>query len=109
MSGSGNGTNGTVGGASTDLSDYGSSVVNSSHLSNLTVTPYTQNVEEIIFAGNSSCILNPEGEVGPYYVQGELVRQNIREGQDGVPIVIDGQFIDVATCEPIEELYWDVW
>lgn len=96
-------------GGSANLSDYGTTVANTSHLSNLHVYPNSSNVEEIIFAGNSSCTLNPEGEVGPYYVRGELVRGNIRENQDGVPIVIDGQFINVATCEPIEKLYWDVW
>lgn len=65
--------------------------------------------EATVFGDSHTCILNPEGETGPYYVKGELIRQDLREDQPGVPIVIDGQFIDVETCEPITNLYWDIW
>ncbi|KAJ9155243.1 GPI anchored dioxygenase [Pleurostoma richardsiae] len=65
--------------------------------------------ESTVFGSSHSCILNPEGETGPYYVKGELIRQDLREDQPGVPIVIDGQFIDVQTCEPIQGLFWDLW
>jgi hypothetical protein len=41
------------------------SVTNTSHLSTLDVTPTTSGVEEIIFS-NSSCLLSPEGEIGPF-------------------------------------------
>jgi hypothetical protein len=41
------------------------SVTDESHLSSLDVTPTTPGVEEIIFA-NSTCLLSPEGEEGPY-------------------------------------------
>lgn len=36
-----------------------------SHLSTLDVSPTTSGVEDIIFS-NSSCLLSPEGEEGPY-------------------------------------------
>ncbi|MAD83100.1 MAG: hypothetical protein CL912_09050 [Deltaproteobacteria bacterium] len=36
-----------------------------SHLSSLDVTPTTSNVEALIF-DNSTCVLSPEGEEGPY-------------------------------------------
>lgn len=62
-----------------------------------------------VFGDSHICILDPEGDVGPYYVKGELVRSDVREGQAGVPIIMDGQFIDVETCEPIQGLYWDIW
>ncbi|KAH8653449.1 Intradiol ring-cleavage dioxygenase [Xylariales sp. PMI_506] len=65
--------------------------------------------DSAVFGDSPICILNPEGETGPYYVKGELVRSNLREDQPGVPIVIEGQFIDVETCEPITGLYWDIW
>lgn len=46
------------------------SVTNTSHLSNLNVTDTTKSsgiwgVEDLIYS-NSSCLLSPEGEVGPY-------------------------------------------
>lgn len=82
-------------------------VVNTSHHSNLHVTPNTPETE--LFSKNPVCILAPEGEVGPFWVKGELIRSDIRDGQAGIPIILDGQFIDINTCEPIKNLYWDVW
>lgn len=107
---SGTNSTGGAGQLASSISTYGSSVAAESHeFSNLTgITQSSSGVEETIF-GNSSCILNPEGEVGPFYVTGELIRTDIAETQAGVPIYIDGQFIDVTTCEPIENLYWDIW
>lgn len=54
-------------------------------------------------------MLNPEGEVGPFYVLGEYVRSDLTDGQAGVPIVSDYQFIDVSTCEPLVGVWADVW
>lgn len=62
-----------------------------------------------LFNSSSTCVLNPEGETGPYFVKGELVRSDLREGQDGVPVILDVQFVDVNTCKGIENLYADIW
>lgn len=79
-------------------------VLNTTHLSSSGYTLDTP--ETTIFATNNTCILNPEGETGPYWVKGELIRSNLREDQPGVPIVIEAQFVNVETCEPIPDLYW---
>ncbi|KAH6717462.1 Intradiol ring-cleavage dioxygenase [Leptodontidium sp. MPI-SDFR-AT-0119] len=79
-----------------------------SHLSSLDVTPTTSGVEDIIFA-NSTCLLSPEGEEGPYYVKGEYIRSDISEDQPGVEVIWDLQFINAETCEPIENLTSDIW
>ncbi|KAL4893605.1 Intradiol ring-cleavage dioxygenase [Aspergillus ambiguus] len=86
--------------------DYNPSV-NTSHHSSLHVTPGTS--EDELFAKNPVCILSPEGEIGPFWVKGEMLRHDVRDGQPGIPIILDGQFIDIETCEPIQDLYWDVW
>lgn len=65
--------------------------------------------EETIFASNNTCALVPETTVGPYYVTGELVRQDITEGQAGSPLHIEMQFVDINTCEPVSNLITDVW
>ncbi|GMG01345.1 unnamed protein product [Aspergillus oryzae var. brunneus] len=91
---------------SIDARDYNPSV-NTSHHSTLDVT--SQTTEEELFAKNPVCILSPEGEIGPFWVKGELVRSDVRDGEAGIPIIMDGQFIDIETCEPIKDLYWDVW
>ncbi|RDW93313.1 intradiol ring-cleavage dioxygenase [Aspergillus mulundensis] len=82
-------------------------VVNTSHHSDLHVTPNTSADE--LFDKDPVCILAPEGEIGPFWVKGELIRYDIGDGQAGIPIYLDGQFIDINTCEPIPDLYWDVW
>ena len=70
------------------------------------ITPITP--EEIIF-GNTTCGLSPEGETGPYYIPGELLRSNVLENEKGVPLLLDAQFIDVSTCAPVAGLYLDFW
>ncbi|KAJ5160174.1 aromatic compound dioxygenase [Penicillium canariense] len=83
-------------------------VLNTSHLVNdSSIT--ANSCADSLFSSSSTCVLNPEGETGPYYVKGELVRSDLREGQDGVPIILDIQFVDVSTCGAIEGLYADIW
>ncbi|CAI7584234.1 unnamed protein product [Penicillium glandicola] len=65
--------------------------------------------ESTLFTNNGTCVLNPEGKVGPFYVKGEHVRSDITEGQPGVPMILDIQLIDVETCEPLSGAWWDIW
>lgn len=63
----------------------------------------------VLFAANTSCILTPEDVVGPYYVLGEMVRSNVTEGQPGVAMHLEMQFVDVNACEPVSGLLIDIW
>ncbi|KAF8703155.1 Aromatic compound dioxygenase, partial [Rhizoctonia solani] len=54
-----------------------------------------------------TCILTPEVTQGPYHILGEMVRQNISEGQAGVPLTVEVDFIDIETCEA--NLWVDAW
>ncbi|KAG9858487.1 aromatic compound dioxygenase, partial [Aureobasidium melanogenum] len=83
------------------------SVLNTTHLSN--DTSINMDVTEEYLFGNGSCILVPEVTQGPYYVEGEYIRKNITEDQEGVPLTIDIQVIDVNTCEPVPDVYIDFW
>jgi len=65
--------------------------------------------ETILFSDNSSCILAPEVTQGPYYVDGELIRRDVTEDQEGVPLFLDVQFIDTSTCEPVSAVFVDLW
>lgn len=65
--------------------------------------------ETKLFADNSSCILQPETTEGPYFVNGELIRTNIVEDQQGVPLFLDVQLLDTSTCEPIPAVFVDFW
>lgn len=62
-----------------------------------------------LFSSNTSCILTPENTIGPYYVSGELLREDVTEGQAGVPMHLEMQFIDTNTCEPVPQLLIDIW
>lgn len=77
---------------------------------NSTTLGYTLNTDAAtLFSGNSSCVLTPEVTQGPYYVGGEYVRRDIRDDQEGVDTVIDYQVIDVDTCEPVTDVYLEMW
>ncbi|KAH6662955.1 Intradiol ring-cleavage dioxygenase [Plectosphaerella plurivora] len=71
---------------------------------------YTTNTDAAtLFSSQNSCVLTPEVTQGPYYVAGEYVRRNIIEEQEGVNIVLDYQVIDVDTCEPVPDVYLEMW
>ncbi|EGR44065.1 uncharacterized protein TRIREDRAFT_71094 [Trichoderma reesei QM6a] len=87
-----------------DLQD----VLSESHNeSSLAYTPETDPSK--LFSGNSSCLLTPEVTQGPYYVGGEFVRKDITDSQPGVDITLDYQVIDVDTCEPVPDVYVEIW
>ena len=74
------------------------------------VLDYSPNTDvSTIFAANTSCILAPEVTDGPYYVNGELIRKDVKEDQVGIDLYLEVQYVDVTTCQPIPELFVDVW
>ncbi|KAL2837831.1 Intradiol ring-cleavage dioxygenase [Aspergillus pseudodeflectus] len=82
-------------------------VLNTSHLYS---ESHAVTLAESGFFGHSGiCILNPQGDNGPFWVKGEFIRSGILEDQPGVPVVLEFQFIDVSTCSPVEGLYVDTW
>jgi len=64
---------------------------------------------EDIFGSNATCTLVPETTIGPYYVEGELIRTDATDGEPGVPVHLDIQFIDVASCTAVPEQLIDLW
>ncbi|KAM5346171.1 hypothetical protein ACJ41O_009176 [Fusarium nematophilum] len=62
-----------------------------------------------LFAGYNSCLLNPDTVEGPYYVSGERIRKNIVERQRGVHALLEYQVIDVNTCDPVPDVYVEIW
>lgn len=68
--------------------------------------------ESYVFNDTTSTVLNPEGDIGPFYVPGEYIRTMLctkDDCQDGVFVVADIQFINVDTCEPLTDVWADVW
>ncbi|KAL7755590.1 hypothetical protein ACKLNR_014688 [Fusarium oxysporum f. sp. zingiberi] len=65
--------------------------------------------ESIIFASNGSCALSYQATVGNQYVAGEYIRHHVTEGQSGVPLTILLEILDWNTCEPVEDVFVEVW
>ncbi|WEW59949.1 hypothetical protein PRK78_005431 [Emydomyces testavorans] len=57
----------------------------------------------------SACVLASDTTAGPFYIDGEFIRDDIVEGQQGVELFVDLIIVDVATCSPIPNIYVDFW
>ncbi len=57
----------------------------------------------------ASCVLTPEQEEGPFYVDLERARRNIARGKDGVPLLLRVRVINAESCRPIQNAAVDVW
>jgi protocatechuate 3,4-dioxygenase beta subunit len=73
------------------------------------ISPRDETTDEDIFAERASCVLDPEQTEGPYWVEGELVRQDLLEGSKGVIINLDINIIDTTTCKPVTNAYAEMW
>ncbi|KAG8719914.1 hypothetical protein FRC09_010401 [Ceratobasidium sp. 395] len=58
---------------------------------------------------NSTCVTTPEVTEGPYFVNNELLRSDIRETQEGVELVLDIGVMDVTTCTPLDQALVEIW
>jgi protocatechuate 3,4-dioxygenase beta subunit len=59
--------------------------------------------------GAVSCVLTPELTEGPYYIAGEKVRRDIREGHPGTLLTLHLRVLNVASCAPIKGTAVDIW
>ncbi|CRL51001.1 MULTISPECIES: intradiol ring-cleavage dioxygenase [Pseudomonas] len=54
-------------------------------------------------------LLSPEQIPGPYFRNPKLIRRNISEGADGVPLVLRLQIVDAMTGQPVTGALVDIW
>jgi protocatechuate 3,4-dioxygenase beta subunit len=62
-----------------------------------------------VASGLVSCVLAPEQSEGPFYLEDQRVRRDIREGRPGTPLTLRLTVLDVRTCKPIKGAAVDVW
>lgn len=55
------------------------------------------------------CVLTPEQDEGPFYIDLTRVRRDIVEDRPGVPLALALTVVDANTCEPIRDAAVDVW
>lgn len=87
-------------------------LLNTSHQphDNSNLTLYTD--PQVLFDSDTfhSCVLTPEVTEGPFYIEGEYLRQDVWEDQPGVPLYLDIQILDTSTCEPIPSgVFVEIW
>lgn len=56
-----------------------------------------------------SCVLTPELTEGPYYLDLDLVREDITEGRPGLPFDLRVLVVDADSCEPTRDAAVDLW
>ncbi len=62
-----------------------------------------------VASGLVTCVLTPEMTQGPYYLDGDKVRRDIREGRPGTRLDLAATVVDVSTCKPIKGAAVDIW
>ena len=62
-----------------------------------------------VAAGLVACVLSPEMTAGPFALDGDKLRRDIREGKAGAPLTLRTTVIDVSTCKPIRGAAVDIW
>ena len=60
-------------------------------------------------SADDACILTPQSEEGPYYLDPKLVRADIAEGRPGVPLALRLRVIEAGSCTPITGARVDIW
>lgn len=53
--------------------------------------------------------LTAERTEGPYYIEDALLRDDITEGQPGIPLDLRMTIIDAMSCEPLDNVAVDIW
>ena len=59
--------------------------------------------------GAVQCVLTPELTEGPYYINGENLRRDIREGHPGSLLALRLTVLNASTCKPIKGAAVDIW
>jgi protocatechuate 3,4-dioxygenase beta subunit len=60
-------------------------------------------------AAAASCVLQREVTEGPYYLDLDLVRRNIKGGRKGTPLTLRFQVVNATTCRPIANAAVELW
>jgi protocatechuate 3,4-dioxygenase beta subunit len=53
--------------------------------------------------------LSPEQIAGPYFRNPKLIRRNVSEGMDGIPLVLRLTIVDAMTGQPVTGALVDIW
>jgi protocatechuate 3,4-dioxygenase beta subunit len=60
-------------------------------------------------ATKPDCVLTPEQEEGPFYIDLAQIRRDIVENRPGVPLALALTVVNSNTCKPIRDAAVDIW
>lgn len=55
------------------------------------------------------CVLTPEQSEGPFYLDLDRLRRNVKDGKRGLRLRLRLVVVDAATCKPIPRAAVDIW
>lgn len=55
------------------------------------------------------CVLTREQTEGPYYIDVDLIRSDITEGKEGLPLTLDLTVLNATTCQLLPDATVEVW
>jgi protocatechuate 3,4-dioxygenase beta subunit len=55
------------------------------------------------------CVLTREQTEGPYYIDVDLIRSDITEGKEGLPLQLSLTVLNAATCQPLPGATVEIW
>jgi protocatechuate 3,4-dioxygenase beta subunit len=58
---------------------------------------------------SATCTATPSATEGPYWVTGMAFRQNITEGKEGLPVILQLTIVDKTTCEIVPDATAEIW
>ncbi len=61
------------------------------------------------FDGAASCRLTPEQTQGPYYIDVDKIRADVREDRKGAPLRIAARVLDKDGCTPVQDAVFEIW
>jgi protocatechuate 3,4-dioxygenase beta subunit len=62
-----------------------------------------------VASGAIACVLTPEMTEGPYYVDGEKLRSDVRAGRPGTLLTLKLGVVRASTCKPIRNAVVEIW
>ncbi len=62
-----------------------------------------------VASGLVRCVLTPEQSEGPFYLDLEKIRRDIRAGRPGQLLLLRTTVVDASTCKPIKGAAVDIW
>jgi protocatechuate 3,4-dioxygenase beta subunit len=73
------------------------------------LSPAAEGGNKAVESGAVQCVLTPELTEGPYYIAGEKLRRDIRDGHPGTLLTLRLRVLDVSSCNPIKSAAVDIW